>query len=96
MACPLEARLNFWKASVRFLAQTSSVLRPEFSAPVCQRIPLPEEAQDMSRWEISRFRCRRQGARDASADGHTYADLTHREVMVARRAGAVSGRLDGR
>ena len=29
MACPLEARLNFWKASGRFLAQTSSVLRPE-------------------------------------------------------------------
>jgi hypothetical protein len=29
MACPLEVRLNFWEASCRFLAQTSSVLRPE-------------------------------------------------------------------
>jgi len=96
MACPLEVRLNFWEASGRFLAQTSSVLRPELSAPICQSIPLPEEARAMSRWEIARFRCQRQGARDRSADGHTSADLTHREVMAARRAGAVSSRLDGR
>jgi hypothetical protein len=96
MACPLEVRLNFWEASGRFLAQASSVLRPEFSAPICQSIPLPEEAKAMSRWEIARFRCQRQGARDWSADGRTPADLTHREVMAARRVGGISSRLDGR
>jgi hypothetical protein len=68
MACPLEVRLNFWEASGRFLAQASSVLRPEFSAPICQGIPLPEEAKAMSRWEIARFRCQRQGVQEWRMD----------------------------
>src|SRR5512143_1215850 len=51
MACPLEVHLNFWEASGRFLAQTSSVLHPEFSAAICQSILLPEEAKGMSRCE---------------------------------------------
>jgi hypothetical protein len=95
MACPLEVRLNFWEVSGRFLVQTSSVLHPELSAPICQSIPLPEEARAMSRWEIARFRCQRQGARGRSVDGHTPADPTHLEVMAARRAVAISSTLDG-
>jgi hypothetical protein len=53
---PLEVRLNFWGTPGGMLAQTSSILRPEPSAPVCQRALLPARARNYGRWEISRFR----------------------------------------
>jgi hypothetical protein len=68
--CPVEVRLSFWEASGRLLAQVSSVLRPASSAPACRWIALPEHAKDMSRWEISRFRCQRHGVQERPMDGN--------------------------
>lgn len=76
IGCPLEVRLNFWGPSGRFLSQTSSVLRIDSSAAVCQTILLPEEAQDMVRWEIARFRCQARGAINGKVDGHADANST--------------------
>ena len=59
---PLEIRLNLWGASGRFVTQLSSVLYPELSSPVCQRIPLPPEVRDFGRWEIARFHFLREQA----------------------------------
>jgi hypothetical protein len=52
---PLEIRLNLWGTSGRFVTQLSSVVYPELSASVCQRIQLPPEVGDFGRWEIARF-----------------------------------------
>jgi hypothetical protein len=56
-ACPMEVRLNFWGDTGALLAQASTVLTPEFPAPICTRIPLPSDADNLRRWEVSRFRC---------------------------------------
>jgi len=52
---PLQIRLNLWGRSGEFVTQLSSVLYPEFSSPVCQRVQLPPEIRDLGRWEIARF-----------------------------------------
>jgi hypothetical protein len=59
---PLEIRLNLWGTSGRFVMQLSSVLYPELSSPVCQRIQLPPEVRDLGRWEIARFHVLREQA----------------------------------
>ena len=52
---PLQIRLNLWGGSGEFVTQLSSVLYPELSSPVCQRVQLPPEVRDLGRWEIARF-----------------------------------------
>ena len=52
---PLQVRLTLWGGSGEFVTQVSSVLYPELSNPVCQRIQLPPEVRDLGRWEIARF-----------------------------------------
>jgi hypothetical protein len=52
---PLQIRLNLWGASGEFVRQLSSVLTPEISTPVCQRITLPPDVRNLGRWEIARF-----------------------------------------
>ena len=52
---PLQIRLNLWGTSGEFVTQLSSVLYPELSVAVCQRIQLPPEVRDLGRWEIARF-----------------------------------------
>ncbi len=54
-----EVRLNFWGTSGGILAQASSFLRPQVAAPACQRIPLPQGAWTLGRWEIGRLRFQR-------------------------------------
>lgn len=80
--CPLEIRLSFWEASGRLLAQAASVLRPEPSVPACHRIVLPDEAKDMSRWEISRFRCQRQSVRERPMEENGSVAPAHREITA--------------
>jgi hypothetical protein len=53
---PLRIRLNLWATSGGFIRQLSLVLRPDLSAPTCQRIQLPSDVGDFGRWEIARFR----------------------------------------
>lgn len=57
---PLQIRLNLWGASGEFVKQLSSVLHPERSTSVCQRIQLPPEVREVGRWEIARFRFLRE------------------------------------
>ena len=52
---PLQIRLNLWGASGGFVKQLSSVVSPELSTPVCQRITLPPDVRNLGRWEIARF-----------------------------------------
>ncbi len=57
-ACPVEVRLTFRGGSGEVLSQASPVITPKFAFPACTRIPLPESAKEMRRWEISRYHCR--------------------------------------
>jgi len=57
---PLQIRLNLWGASGGFVRQLSSVLQPELSTPVCQRIQVPLEARNVGRWEVARFQFLRE------------------------------------
>lgn len=52
---PLQIRLNLWSASGGFVRQLSSVVHPELSAPVCQRIQVPVDVGNVGRWEVARF-----------------------------------------
>lgn len=51
---PLQIRLNLWGTGA-LLGQLSSVLQPELSTPVCQRIQVPQEIEGIGRWEVARF-----------------------------------------
>jgi len=68
---PLQIRLNLWGPSGGFVRQLSSVLHPELSTPVCQRIQVPLEARDVGRWEIARFHFRREQTPDRVGRFHT-------------------------
>lgn len=57
---PLQIRLNLWGASGGFVRQLSYVVRPELSAPVCQRIQVPPDAGNIGRWEVARFQFLRE------------------------------------
>ena len=56
---PVEIRLNLWRATGGILAQASSVVLPEFSAPRCQRVTLEGNVAELRRWEVSRLRYQR-------------------------------------
>ena len=57
---PLQIRLNLWGKSGGFVKQLSSVLSPELSTLVCQRITLPPDVGNLGRWEIARFQFLRE------------------------------------